>query len=140
MSDADLIRRLALELERLSERHGCGQVECAMALVVVAEARQRLGLRRREPLDTLPLPALPHTLRGTDDLPADGQRIRFVFHHFSGERRTHAGTFRQLGRQYAIWNRRGYRLCRWPRPGDAVVRVLGWEPLEEEEEEEETGA
>lgn len=48
-SGDDLIRRLADELERMNERHGCGQIECSIAMNAVADARTALGMRRKEP-------------------------------------------------------------------------------------------
>lgn len=42
-------RALATEMEALYERHGCGQIECSVALDVIAAARRDLGLRLREP-------------------------------------------------------------------------------------------
>lgn len=51
---ADLVLRLATELEAMNERHGCGQIECSHAMGVVAEAREALGLRRNEPF---PIPS-----------------------------------------------------------------------------------
>jgi hypothetical protein len=50
-SSDDLIRRLADELERMNERHGCGQIECSIAMNAVADARKVLGMRRKEPFD-----------------------------------------------------------------------------------------
>lgn len=44
-----LMRRLAAELEAMNERHGCGQIECSVAMDVVAEARRALGMRVKEP-------------------------------------------------------------------------------------------
>lgn len=40
---------LAVELERMNERHGCGQIECSLAMDVIAQAREAFGLRRNEP-------------------------------------------------------------------------------------------
>lgn len=42
-------RALAAEMEALYERHGCGQIECSVALDAIAAARRDLGLRLREP-------------------------------------------------------------------------------------------